>query len=520
MYDDEGEKMLERNEATKEEPAVPEAEPKAVEPIPDSQIEGEEPKAETGQNDASSKPGSAFEPGAALSYRTQGARNDGMVEIAIESDGMLATASFYPPTGEGLPLSVDYVRELLARLGVVSGVLWDEIGDVVMRCNLERKIIRGMAVARGTAPVAEVPEHAALEPRFRRTGPLVGRDVQRVDFRELSSFFVVHVDETIARIVPRKAGVPGSDVHGSSIPYPRESPENVSAGRNVVQREDRLAAAVDGRLIISESRRLDVDEVLIVKGGVDYHTGHIAFPGDVIIDGAVRDGFRVHSGGSIVCKATLDAFDVDAKKDLSCPQGIIGRRRAQVRVGGELSAKYIQNCKVAVRGNVNVAAAIVNSRVLCLGTVDLGDKGVVMGGEVHALHGLRCGRLGNQALQRTLVLVGTDFAVQQRLAQANERIRLIAARSRQIEAAAKAHPGAEVERAKAEIAKAAAQARDQVASLLGKLDADDSAVVEVAGEIFPGVVIEICRVSITVDQPLKACKFHLDKAAGRIVVEK
>ena len=454
-----------------------------------------------------------------VSFRTQGERNDGSAELVVSPDGMLVEASFFPAMGEGKPLSPDDVKNLLAGLGIVAGILWDEIAEAVMRCNLDRRILHGVVVARGFLPVPEIPPHAALEPKFRRTGPLVDENVQRVDFRELSGVFVVRKDEAIARIIPRREGAPGSDVRGAEVPYPRESPENYVAGRNVVQREDRLASAVDGRLLVT-GNRLDVDEVLLIKGGVDYHTGHIAFPGDVVIEGQVRDGFRVRSGGSIVCKTTLDAFDVEAKKNLECPQGIIGRARAQIRVGGDLNAKYVQNCKVAVRGNVRVPTAIVNSKILCLGMIDLGDKGVVMGGELHALHGLRCGRLGNQAMQRTVVRAGIDFTVEQRLAQANERMRLISARSRQIEAAGRSRPGPELERARAEIAKAADAVRALITELLGKLDADDSAVIEAKGEIFPGVVIEICRVSIVVGEKLKAGTFKLDKAAGRIVIGK
>jgi len=48
----------------------------------------------------------------------------------------------------------------------------------------------------------------------------------------------------------------------------------------------------------------------------------------------------------------------------------------------------------------------------------------------------------------------------------------------------------------------------------------DAAVVEVRGDIFPGTTVEICRLSIVVDQPLKACRFRLDKTAGRVVAER
>ena len=41
-----------------------------------------------------------------------------------------------------------------------------------------------------------------------------------------------------------------------------------------------------------------VDEVLGVATDVDYHSGNIDFPGDVIIQGDVKDGFAVKAGKS------------------------------------------------------------------------------------------------------------------------------------------------------------------------------------------------------------------------------
>jgi uncharacterized protein (DUF342 family) len=454
-----------------------------------------------------------------VSFHSPASLIDGTVEVAVSPDSMTATASFFPPRGDGLVIDPAFVHELLRRVGVVSGVLEEEIAQAAMSCNLDRRVLRDVVVAKGELPVSEIPEHASIEPKFQHHVPQIDEKAQRIDFRELASYFIVHAGETIATMLPKRPGVPGKDVRGRETPFSRESPENCVAGRNVERREDKLVASVDGRLAI-EGGRADVDEVLLVKGEVDFHTGHIVFPGDVVIEGAVHDGFKVWSGGSIVCKATMDAFDVNAKKDLTCSQGIIGRSRGQVRVGGELRAKYVQNCRIAARGNVKIISALVNSRLYTLGSLDMGDKGVVMGGEVFATHGIRCGRLGNEAFQKTSVHVGVDFTVQQRLDKANEKMRLLSARSRQVDQAAAARPGPEMDRARAEIAKTAAGIRAEITELLGLLDADDSAIVDARGDIFPGVVVEICRVSIVVEEKMRACRFRLDKSAGRILVEK
>jgi uncharacterized protein (DUF342 family) len=483
---------------------------------PPGSIDGNDtPARNTGEKPAEDQ--DRFEGG--LAFRNPGQKNDAAVEITVASDGMKAEASFYPSLGDGLPVNPEYVAELMARLGIVAGILTENIADATLQCNLDRRLLHGVVIAQGSEPIDEVPEHASLETRFRREGPIIDQKAQQVDFKEISSFIVVKAGETIATMVERRAGVIGCDVFGKDRDFRRRSVQSFAPGKNVTLKDGRLGATVDGLLTIINGR-LDVDEVLLIRGAVDYHTGHIVFPGDVIIEGSVGDGFKIWSGGSVICKSTLDAFDVNVKNDLICTQGIIGRRRAQIRAGGELRAKFIQNCKAAVRGDIHVSAAIINSRVYTLGKLDLGDKGVLMGGEASAVHGIRCGRLGNQAYQHTTVRAGTDFTVQQKIDQANERLRMLAARARQIDEMATVQSGTRLDQAKNEIEKAMNVVRTMLSGLLESLDADDGAVIEVKSYIFPGVVVEICRVSIVIDERVKGCRFRLDKMAGKIRIEK
>ncbi len=51
------------------------------------------------------------------------------------------------------------------------------------------------------------------------------------------------------------------------------------------------------------------------KRGINYKTGHVIFPGDVIIDGPVADGFKVYSAAHNL-QTDFDATDVVAKKIL------------------------------------------------------------------------------------------------------------------------------------------------------------------------------------------------------------
>jgi len=458
-----------------------------------------------------------------VTYRENVAKGNGFLEISVAPDGMSAKADLYPPKSGGLPLDIEQARDLCSRLGIVEGIDWEGLGDAIMRCNLDRIAVRGFMIARGSPAEDTVAEHAEVSARIRAQPAAQGQDKLRVDPRDRRALIVVRKGEVLAKIIPATRGREGKDIRGTYIASHSRQVPTVTAGKNVALQDGNLVSLVDGLLApLAEdgSGKLDVEEILLVKGDVGFHTGHIVFPGDVIIEGAIGDGFRVWSGASIHCKATMDAYDVNAKKDLICDQGIIGRRKAQVRVGGELKAKFIQNCHVAVRGDIHVQSAIVNSRVYTLGKVDLGDKGVFMGGEVFAVHGIKAFRLGNQAHQSTVIHAGTDFTVQQRLDQANEKLRLLALRTQRAKEEAGNAPNSQLELLLARIAHAEADLRTLISQLLTSLDADEGASVEVTSEVYPGTVIEICRVSIVVDELLTACRFRLDKTAGRIVMEK
>ena len=444
--------------------------------------------------------------------------HDASAEIKVADDWMSATATFRPPGDDGRPLSWESVADGLARAGVTEGIQWDSIKEKVLECNLERHSIRDLVVAAGIPAEETTPEHGEIEERLAPREQFASKDAIKVDFRNLSRQPIVRKGEVLGHLFAAKVGKQGRDIRGSSLEPAHRTVDNWKAGKNVLVEDDRLVAAVDG-LLNRENYQLSVEEVFVVKGGIDYHTGHVVFPGDVIVEGKVGDGFKLWSGANILCKSTLDAFDVNAKKDLVCLQGILGHGTGHVRAGGQLSAKFIENCRVAVRGDIHVLTAIMASRVYSLGVIDLGEKGAIVGGETWAVHGIKAARLGNQAKQRTVLHVGVDFTVQQRLDQANERLRSLALRAQQIDVYAAAHPGFDTSRLHAEADKAVEETRNLIISLLPTLDGDENAFVEVTGDIWPGTMIEICRGEIAVTKALKNCRFSLDKAAGKIVVE-
>ncbi len=454
-----------------------------------------------------------------LSYSADVRKNDGNLEVSVADDAMLATATLYPPIGDGAPLTPDYAAELLTRLGVTAGVLWDEFVEHILDVNIDRHIQRDIPVARGTPPVSEHPEHIVIDERFLPGFRPVSDEELSVDWKTISPVLVVKKGDIIGSVIAQQDGINGSDVRGSPIPFIKEAIKGYTLGKNVERVDDSIQATSDGRVVL-DAQKISVEEVLIIKGDVDYRVGHILFPGDVVIEGGVGSGFKVYSGGSISIKETMDAFDVSAKRDLICAQGIIGKDQGQVRVGGGLKAKFIENARVAVRGDIEVPGSIVGSKIYTLGKLAMGDKGRIVGGEIFATHGVVCGFLGGGTKPVTIINVGVDFTVQQKLDQAGAVLRELSIRLARLQNMFKARPEESIRKARDETDARLRALATNIAELSKRVDIDEGASVEVKNIVYPGVIVTICHIRVSVDEPIKKARFHLDRVANRIVVER
>jgi len=215
----------------------------------------------------------------------------------------------------------------------------------------------------------------------------------------------------------------------------------------------------------------------------------------------------------------MDAFDISAKRDLICAQGVIGKEHGQVRVGGNLKAKFIENASVAVRGNAEIPGSIVGSKLFILGKLIMGDKGRIVGGELFATHGVTCGFLGGTTRPVTTINVGVDFTIQQKLDQASTVLRELSIRLSRLQNMAAARPDAAVIKARDQTDAKLKALATYIAELSKRVDIDDGAIVDVRGTVYPGVVITICHIKVNVEEPLKKSRFHLDRNANRIIIE-
>ncbi|MDR1108353.1 MAG: FapA family protein [Spirochaetaceae bacterium] len=453
----------------------------------------------------------------------RGNKNDGYLSVVFSENDREALADFMPPIGSGKPVSPEYVGSVLERLNILYGIQEETIRETILRCNHDKRPIKDVVIARGDPPRDEILEYYERAVPREPAAPSPADAQKRIDYRAHSPFVIVKKGDILAYKRPLKTGQDGKNVHGALIPHRVQRPEGVSGGQNTLTDENHIIAGTSGQLV-ENKKVLSIQESLVVKGPVGYATGNIIFPGDVIIEGPVSDGFKIYSGGSVTIKQTFDVSDVVAKNDLTVAGGIIGRGRALVKVGGALKAKFIENCRVACRKTLTVETEIINSSIYAMENIDLGDKGTIVGGDITTIHGIRAGSIGKKSVKSTRIHCGIDFTIQQEKEKSNYQFRLISAKLTKLrELMAVPDQGPEKQAKMEELLHRLEEEQKKIShritDLLGRLEADTNAMVEVTGEIAPGTLIEICQIALFVEEPLHKVRIKLDKPKGKLVCE-
>lgn len=452
-------------------------------------------------------------------YIRQGDPKDGFAEISITPDKLTVMGNFYPPSSGGSFLTYPNVAQKLEDNGIITGILHEVLQESIFTVNTTHTAVKEVIIARGISPVTEISEHFVMRKDLVERKPEIDPEASRIDWHAISAFSIVKVREPIARRIATVPGIPGQNVFGEQTPFETKKMPAFSAGTNVIDHEKGLFAGKSGRLSISSDGVINIEEVLLLKKGVDFTTGNIVFPGDIILQGKIADGFKIYSGGSIVSSEVVDVTEIVCKKDMVVQAGIEGKGRGALRVGGALSAKYIQNCKVAVRGDVTVSGSIMQSKVYSMGFIRMGESAKLVGCECIVIGGIEAFDIGAPRGAKTYLRCGTNFTVQQELDIANEQLMILSLKLQQAEQTYKDDPTDKLIQAITAIKAKMAELNTKIPTYLPNIDSNDAAYIEVRGSIHPGTELEICHVPYTVTKLQKQVVFRLDKSKGIVVAE-
>jgi len=445
----------------------------------------------------------------------------GHAELNVSEDEMTATMDFYPPAGDAPTLDLQEIRDMLAANDISVDVNWAETEAALFRCNTDRQPVTDVVVACGRPPVNNELARLVVEPELAEPAPsIVTGENDRIDYRSVSPFQLVKRGQALAKIISAKRGEQGYTVYGKPVACKTIQVTRLALGHDVAQYGETVHAECDGRLSL-ENNIISVSPVLEIPHDVDLRTGHISFPGDVIVHGDVKSGFKVQSGGTILCLQTIEAAEVSCEKDLIVKRGVVGRQTGSVRAHGSVLIKFAENAFIETRGPIRVDVGILNSIVQTLDRIDLGPRGIIVGGKLTAGNGISAAQIGASLGARTELYCGIDYSVEQKLEWLREKVMLLSGKLRQVtqHIAASPRPREDLEQLREKLKEAVHKINESAGLLVFRLDRNESADVRVTGTVYPGTYVEICHLPYVVTRALHKTRFYLDKAKGKVVAE-
>lgn len=307
------------------------------------------------------------------------------------------------------------IGHCLADLGVVEGVLQEEVASLVAQVQKGAHRLGYYLIAQGTPAVNG--EDAVVE-MLVDTQQQLGREREdgSIDFSEVNFAPNVRVGQLVARRILPRPGVPGKDVRGGVVPAVEGKDQPLRGGKNVglvvENGVERFFAEIDGVLRL-KGDEVSVEEVLVIKGDVGYKTGNLSFGGEIYVEGAVTSGFAVKAGGNITVSGLVEeGTEVICGGDLTVGRGILGRR-TRVVAQANVRALFVQEATVLARGDILLGNHSFQAQLRAGGeaTVNKGAGsrgGSLIGGQTWALKRIDAHMAGTLNGISTVLVAGLD----------------------------------------------------------------------------------------------------------------
>lgn len=317
----------------------------------------------------------------------------GKLKIEISRDSMSASACVMP---EGnMEITVPLIREELEKHGIKAGIDERAVQELGNHGILKKVYVlaKGVPAKRGRDGYYEfLFDKDAKEnvPRIRKDGS--------VDYSP--NITIVEKGDKVAIYHPPVEGSLGYTIFDSVVaPTPSKDAERISLVK-VEQRENEFFAMTSGRVSF-KMKKLEVTDCFVLNGDAGYATGMLNFNGDVRVLGDIKDGVVMNIDGSLEVTGEIDAAQIKVGKNLIVHGGIHGKQKAEIEVGGTVTANFIEGAKVNAKGDV-VAGHVINAKIISRNNVSVeGENGSIIGGEIEADECISAVRIGNETGVRT-----------------------------------------------------------------------------------------------------------------------
>ncbi len=296
--------------------------------------------------------------------------------------------------------------ESLRAEGVVFGIDEEACDHLSTRLEDPEFAEDDVVVARGVRPVPgrdgvfDLSFNAELlAGRLREDGSL--------DFRDRGRLVPVVPGDVIAFYTRPVAAEPGRSVEGRELvpDAPADPWPGVGEGVELTETGE-VRATIAGIVSYQEDSALSVTSCFEHDGDVDLSSGDLRMAGTLVIKGDVTPNASANATGDLVVNGMVDGGTLRANGSVTVAGGVIGSQVGFVVAGGNLACKHADGADLRSGGTISIESNAIKSRITGRRVVIGKDQGSVVGGEVRAAESIVLGNVGSKLCTRTLVSIG------------------------------------------------------------------------------------------------------------------
>ena len=244
----------------------------------------------------------------------------------------------------------------------------------------------------------------------------------KIKFSQIEWFETVNKDQQLAYYHKSIPGKDGTTVTGKKVYAKRCKELPLLSGTGIKKQKDNVTyIANQNGVIMLDGYTLKVTPLLKLKEVAT--STEINFTGNIIIEGNVKSGAKIHATEDILIKGTVESAQINTEGNLILQKEFIGYKDATIRAKKNVFGPDFELVEIYASQKI-IGNKFKNCILYAQGQVKtVGQDGIIAGGSICAENGIKTVNLGTQERIPTFIKIGKIERFKQRENNYNSIIR-------------------------------------------------------------------------------------------------
>lgn len=244
----------------------------------------------------------------------------------------------------------------------------------------------------------------------------------KIKFSQIEWFEIVNKDQQLAYYHKSIPGKDGTTVTGKKVYAKRCKELPLLSGTGIKKQKDNVTyIANQNGVIMLDGYTLKVTPLLKLKEVAT--STEINFTGNVIIEGNVKSGAKIHATEDVLIKGTVESAQINTEGNLILQKEFIGYKDATIRAKKNVFGPDFELVEIYASQKI-IGNKFKNCILYAQGQVKtVGQDGMIAGGSICAENGIKTVNLGTQERIPTFIKIGKIERFKQRENNYNSIIR-------------------------------------------------------------------------------------------------